>query len=145
MVFSSAVFLFVFLPCVLLGYYLIKSRYRNVFLIASNLFFYAWGGPEFVLVMITSIIINYVSGILIDRAHNTLFGKYRAFVLAVGICANLGMLFYYKYFVFTVLNAYSDRFRPAIPDEAGHPFRLIPATDSGASRPPIPDDSGHLI
>ena len=44
-----------------------------------------------------------------------------------------------------LLIAYSDRFRPAIPDEAGHPFRLIPATDSGASRPPIPDDSGHLI
>ena len=104
MVFSSAVFLFVFLPCVLLGYYLINPRYRNVFLIASNLLFYAWGGPGFVLVMITSIIINYVSGILIDRAHNTMFGKYRAFVLAISICANLGMLFYYKYFVFTVLN-----------------------------------------
>jgi hypothetical protein len=39
--------------------------------------------------------------------------------------------------------AYSARFRPAIPEEAGHPFRLIPATHSGASRPPIPDDSGH--
>ncbi len=39
--------------------------------------------------------------------------------------------------------AYSARFRPAIPEEAGHPFRLIPATYSGASRPPIPDDSGH--
>jgi hypothetical protein len=34
-------------------------------------------------------------------------------------------------------------FRPAIPDETGHPFRLIPATDSGASRPPIPEHSGH--
>jgi hypothetical protein len=41
------------------------------------------------------------------------------------------------------LDAYSARFRPAIPGEAGHPFRLIPATHSGASRPPIPDDSGH--
>jgi hypothetical protein len=39
--------------------------------------------------------------------------------------------------------AYSERFRPAIPDEAGHPFRLIPATDSGRSRPPIPEHSGH--
>jgi alginate O-acetyltransferase complex protein AlgI len=104
MVFSSAVFLFVFLPFVLLGYYLINPRYRNVFLLASNLLFYAWGGPEFVLVMITSIIINYVSGILIDRAHNTMGGKYRAFVLAISICANLGMLFYYKYFTFAVLN-----------------------------------------
>jgi hypothetical protein len=42
-------------------------------------------------------------------------------------------------------NAYSGRFRPAIPDEAGHPFRLIPATDSGRSRPPIPEQAGHPI
>jgi hypothetical protein len=41
--------------------------------------------------------------------------------------------------------AYSGRFRPAIPDEAGHPFRLIPATDSGRSRPPIPEQAGHPI
>ena len=41
------------------------------------------------------------------------------------------------------LTAYSARFRPAIPEEAGHPFRLIPATDSGRSRPPIPEHSGH--
>ena len=39
--------------------------------------------------------------------------------------------------------AYSARFRPPIPGEAGHPFRLIPATDSGRSRPPIPEHSGH--
>jgi len=40
-------------------------------------------------------------------------------------------------------DAYSARFRPAIPEQAGHPFRLIPATHSGASRPRIPDDAGH--
>jgi len=39
--------------------------------------------------------------------------------------------------------AYSARFRPPIPGEAGHPFRLIPDTDSGGSRPPIPEHSGH--
>jgi hypothetical protein len=41
--------------------------------------------------------------------------------------------------------AYSGRFRPPIPGEAGHPFRLIPATDSGRSRPPIPEHSGHPL
>ena len=44
-----------------------------------------------------------------------------------------------------LLGAYSGRFRPAIPDEAGHPFRLIPAPDSGRSRPPIPEQAGHPI
>ena len=44
---------------------------------------------------------------------------------------------------YVLIGAYSARFRPAIPEEAGHPFRLIPATDSGASRPLIPDDFGH--
>ncbi len=104
MVFSSAVFLFVFLPCVLLGYYLINPRYRNVFLIASNLLFYAWAGPNLILILITSILINYFSGILIDRSHNSISSRYRAFVLSISICANLGMLFYYKYFTFTALN-----------------------------------------
>jgi hypothetical protein len=47
------------------------------------------------------------------------------------------LILYYLY------HAYSGRFRPAIPEEAGHPFRLIPATDSGGSRPPIPEHSGH--
>jgi hypothetical protein len=41
--------------------------------------------------------------------------------------------------------AYSAPFRPPIPDEAVHPFRLIPSTDSGASRPLIPGDSVHFI
>ncbi len=40
-------------------------------------------------------------------------------------------------------DAYSAPFRPLIPIDVGHPFRLIPATDSGASRPPIPEHSGH--
>jgi len=46
---------------------------------------------------------------------------------------------------FTLIDAYSARFRPPIPEEASHPFRLIPATDSGGSRPPIPEHSGHPL
>jgi hypothetical protein len=44
-----------------------------------------------------------------------------------------------------IKHAYSAPFRPLIPIDVGHPFRLIPATDSGASRPPIPEDSGHPV
>ena len=61
MVFSSSVFLFVFLPCVLAGYYLL-ARWRklsNLFLTLASLAFYAWGEPKFVLVMIASITVSW--------------------------------------------------------------------------------------
>jgi len=104
MVFSSAIFIFIFLPCVLFGYYLINPRYRNFFLLLSSLIFYAWGEQKFVFVMIASITINYISGILIDKTHALKYGKWCTFILAMSVCANLGLLFYYKYFTFTVLN-----------------------------------------
>ena len=69
MVFSSNVFLFVFLPCVLVGYYLLK-RWRtasNVFLTLASLGFYAWGEPTFVFVMMASIVCNWLFGLWVDR------------------------------------------------------------------------------
>ena len=62
MLFSSTVFLFLFLPLVLLGYYVVLRRWRqvqNIFLLAVSLFFYAWGEPRFVLIMLASIAANY--------------------------------------------------------------------------------------
>jgi alginate O-acetyltransferase complex protein AlgI len=103
MVFSSTVFLFAFLPCVLFGYYLLKP-YRNLFLLFSSLFFYAWGDPIFCLVLGASITFNYLIGILLDSSYAHRSIKIRAFILAVGVCVNVGLLFYYKYFAFTVLN-----------------------------------------
>ena len=63
MVFSSVIFLFYFLPLTLLGYYLIRKELRNVFLLAASLFFYAWGEPKFVFVMLLVILISYLSGL----------------------------------------------------------------------------------
>lgn len=105
MLFSSAVFLFVFLPFVLIGYYLLNPFYRNVFLLLVSLFFYSWGEPIFVFVMIASIIINYVSGVLIDWTDRCFsFKEFRLSVFVICIAANLGILFYYKYFDFAVIN-----------------------------------------
>ncbi len=64
MVFSSSLFLFVFLPLVLAFYYIpfpqkIRRTYRNLFLLAASLGFYAWGEPVFVIVMLLSISVNY--------------------------------------------------------------------------------------
>ena len=94
MVFSSSIFVFGFLPLVLLGNYLLKERYRNVFLLLASLFFYFWGEEENIVIIILSILINYFSGLLVARFAGTRIKKWML-VLAVGL--NLGLLFYYKY------------------------------------------------
>ncbi|MNW47687.1 Peptidoglycan O-acetyltransferase [compost metagenome] len=102
MVFSSSVFLFCFLPIVLLVYYLMKTEYRNAFLLLVSLVFYAWGEPKFVFVIILSILINFIFGILIDFCRS----KYNIIVcriaMVVGVLANCGLLFYFKYFDFFI-------------------------------------------
>ncbi len=71
MVFSSSVFLLIFLPVILIGYYLpflSKNRtYKNTFLLFGSLVFYAWGEPVFVLLMIFSIIITWLIGLLMAK------------------------------------------------------------------------------
>jgi len=98
MVFSSFSFLFVFLPVLLIVYYIMPKRFResrNIILLVFSLFFYAYGGPEFLPLMLVSIIINYVFGILSapERRRSKL-----AVTLAVII--NLGLLAWFKYAVF---------------------------------------------
>jgi alginate O-acetyltransferase complex protein AlgI len=104
MVFSSSIFLFCFLPLVLLCYYLINPKFRNVFLLLASLFFYAWGSPKYILILFASILINYTFGLLIDlsaRRFNLLVTR---IVLFVGIAADCGLLFYFKYFDFFLKN-----------------------------------------
>jgi len=103
MLFSSTIFIFLFLPSVLGIYYGILKKSRkaqNVFLLAASLFFYAWGEPKFVVVMIASIFANWLFGILV---HNSLVSgrtkTARAFV-ALDCVFNLSFLFVYKYLNF---------------------------------------------
>ena len=58
MVFSSVVFLFLFLPIVLLAYFAVKGKARNLVLVIASLFFYAWGEPKYLLVILFSIFCN---------------------------------------------------------------------------------------
>ncbi len=103
MVFSSTVFLFMFLPATLLGYYLIRHELRNAFLLFMSLLFYAAGEPKFVFVMMLSIIANYLLGLLIWHSKNAIkWFKYIFLILALSV--NLGILFYYKYYDFAVGN-----------------------------------------
>ena len=94
MVFSSLTFLCIFLVVVLALYYLLPTlRIRNILLIAVSLLFYAYGEPVYVLLMIASIIINYIFGRLLGTENK----KKRQWILAIAVVINIGLLVVFKY------------------------------------------------
>ena len=97
MVFSSMVFLWIFLPAILAAYFICPGKGRNLLLVLFSLVFYAWGEPVYILLMLFSVIINFVSGICLER-----FPDRKKIILAVCILANLSLLGYFKYFNFAV-------------------------------------------
>ena len=99
MVFSSTVFLFLFLPVTLIIYYVINKKVRNLWLLLVSVIFFAWSQPNYLWIIITSIIVNYFSALFISRAKNIRFKK---FILIFSILANVGLLYYFKYFNFTI-------------------------------------------
>lgn len=104
MVFSSFVFLLVFLPLVLLLYYICPRRMRNVLLLIASLIFYAWGEPVYVLIMLFSTVFDYTNGRLIEyfRKQNRP-GRAKA-ALIVDVCGNLAILGFFKYADFVIGN-----------------------------------------
>ena len=105
MLFSSIIFLVIFLPVVLFGYYVLfrKSRkLQNVFLLIASLIFYAWGEPKFVFIMIASIIFNWIMGFLVDK-YREKKGAAKAIII-FDVVFNLGLLFVFKYLMFTMEN-----------------------------------------
>lgn len=101
MIFSSLIFLFLFLPLTLLGYYLIRPAYRNGFLLLASLIFFAWGGVSYTLILIAVILFNYFISWLVQRLRGTPKG-YRW--LAVGVAVNILVLAFFKYTVFALEN-----------------------------------------
>lgn len=107
MVFSDLFFLFVYLVVVMGIYYALKPLpivFRNVWLFLSSIFFYAWGEPRFVVVMLISIAMNYIWGILVDKFRNT---KCIKLLLFLTVFSNLSILYVVKYLNFTqdIINA----------------------------------------
>src|SRR5271168_3008862 len=95
MVFSSLIFLFLFLPIVLLGYMLMRNTIaRNAFLLFASLFFYAWGELSFLWVMLASICLNYIFAIVVSDTKEPALKK---FALTGAIVVNLGLLAFFKY------------------------------------------------
>lgn len=103
MLFSSTIFLFIFLPLVLIIYYGFtkKQHTRNIVLLISSLFFYAWGEPRFVLIMIVSIGANYTFGRLVHRYRKQRKAKY---YLTVMVIFNLLIMGIFKYLSFILEN-----------------------------------------
>ena len=104
MLFSSMMFMWIFLPCVIALNYIVylfpinqkdKIKIKNYILLVASLIFYAWGGITYLLIMITSIVLNYYGGILVSSKNMI---KYKTFFLGMVITLNILLLLYFKYF-----------------------------------------------
>ena len=102
MIFSSLLFLFRFLPAVLVLYYLAPRPLRNLVLLLCSLVFYAWGEPVYIILMIVSILVSYTGGILVDRFKTQ--GKRRAARAALlgSSVVSLSLLGFFKYADFVI-------------------------------------------
>ena len=102
MLFSSTPFLYWFLPLVLILYIITPKNFKNAVLLLSSLFFYGWGEPKYVVLMILSIVMGYIFGLLIEHF------KYRPRIsklfLVLSVLFSLSMLGYFKYADFFISN-----------------------------------------
>lgn len=86
----------------MLFYYLCQGKIRNYILLLASIFFYAWGGVNYVPILLISILINYTFGILIFKFNKK--SNLSKLLLIIGVILNLSILFYYKYYDFTINN-----------------------------------------
>lgn len=107
MLFSSSIFLFLFLPLVLLGYYGLCSWFgrfqyfaKNLLLLGASIFFYAWGEPWFILILLCSILANHGLGLWVARQKAN--GNSSRAPIICAVVYNLGILFVFKYLVFVL-------------------------------------------
>ncbi len=104
MVFSSSIFLLYFLPIFLLTYFLIDARFKNILILIASIFFYSWGAPKFVFVILFSTIIDFY---IVRKLHKTSRLQTRNILLGTSIFINVGLLAYFKYANFFIENVNS--------------------------------------
>jgi len=119
MLFSSPLFLYLFLPVTILIFYLIRGELKNTALLVASLVFYAWGGVSYSVILILSILLNYLFGYLISREKGS-----RVY-LGLGVGINLGVLVVFKYADFIVANL-NDLFLNLDIEPVGQPNILLP-------------------
>ncbi|MGL4606301.1 MAG: MBOAT family O-acyltransferase [Eubacteriaceae bacterium] len=98
MVFSSILFIFTFLPITLGLYFISPKKIRNILLFLVSLVFYAWGEPVYVFLMLFTIVFDYSLSLLMSKKK----GKERKIIFIIILIANLGILFFFKYFGFFI-------------------------------------------
>lgn len=101
MIFSSITFLFYFLPVILILYFVVPQRFRNFVLMLFSLLFYGWGEPKYLIFMMTSILVGYGIGLLLEKTEQL---NKRKMLLILGLLVNLGLLGYFKYANFFIEN-----------------------------------------
>ena len=101
MLFSSITFLYCFLPCVLLVYFVVPDRLKNFTLLAASLIFYGWGEPKYLVFMLLSVTQSYIAALLVERFRGKKLAK---LTLALSAVASLGLLAYCKYADFFIEN-----------------------------------------
>ena len=105
MLFSGIPFLFCFLPVFMIIYIIVPRRMKNIALLMGSLFFYAWGEPRYVILMIIQISINYILGLLIEYSYEVKNNKKMAKgYMIISVIFGLGILGYYKYADFFIEN-----------------------------------------
>lgn len=122
MLFSSITFLYYFLPCVLFLYFIVPQRLKNMVLLISSLFFYAWGEPYYVLFMLGSICVGYFTGLGIEKYQDTDMTKW---ILATSVTLHVVVLFGFKvseslpigisFYTFQVISYMVDVYRKDVP------------------------------
>lgn len=98
MIFSSIIFIYYFLPLLLIVYFIVPSKYKNFILLLFSLLFYFLGEPKYIVILLLSCFINYYLSKLMDRA------KYRKLILIIAIIYNVGQLLIFKYTDFFIEN-----------------------------------------
>lgn len=100
MVFSSSLFLLYFLPVFLILYFLIPGKFKNLFALFASVLFYSWGAPDFIFIVLFTIVIDFYIVAWLSRST----GRKKKYLLAISIVLNIGLLLYFKYANFFIEN-----------------------------------------
>ena len=98
MVFSSHIFIYYFLPILLLVYYNLPCRTRNLFLTVMSYAFYGWWNPYFMILMLATTAVNFIAGSVLAAPRSS--PRRRKAALVVSVSVSLGLLGFFKYFMF---------------------------------------------
>lgn len=99
MVFSSLLFLFVFLPVFILVYHLVGFRYKNIVILLASVVFYGWGAPKFIFMVLGSLVVNFY---VVKKLYKS--NLYKQYYLFLSLVINIGLLLYFKYANFFIEN-----------------------------------------